>query len=423
MERALAAHQQRYAELLIEIGVNLQPGQGVRIGAELAHAPFVRLLIATAYAAEARYVHVDWLDTPSVRARLLHATTEHLDFFPEYEVARYQQMVDEGWARIALVGPEFPDLLSDVDPARMRQTAQVRAQKLKFYMQAQMANRLQWTVAAVPTAAWAQRIFPDLLLDEAIERLWAVILQTVRVDQPEPIAAWRAHDQTLRQVTQFMAHRQIRSLHFVDATRGPDGKPSTDLHVGLTDFPVWVAASSLTPAGVRFLPNMPTEEVFTTPHNGRTEGWVRTSKPAFPFERRVEGAYFRFVGGDLVEFHAATGQEALTEFFAIRGAKRLGEISLVDVRSPINGSGLIFYETLFDENAVCHLAFGEAYPEGIEGGAGRSEEELAALGVNSSDTHVDFMIGTPTMDVTGLTAAGTTVAIMRQGQFLPEVLA
>jgi aminopeptidase len=299
----------------------------------------------------------------------------------------------------------------------------LRAQKLKFYMQAQMAHHSQWCVAAVPTAAWAQKVFPNAPVDQAIANLWQVILATVRADQPDPVTAWQHHDETLRRVTRFMAHHAVRELHFFDPIPGPDGKPATDLQVGLTDWPVWAAASAVTPTGVRFLPNMPTEEVFSTPHNQRTTGWVRTSRPCFPFDQRVEDAWFRFEQGEVVEFHARIGQAALEQFFQIRGARRLGEVSLVDVASPIYQSGLLFYETLFDENAACHIAFGEAYPEGVEHGAQRSEEELTNMGVNFADTHVDFMIGTPTMNVTGRSQDGRTLAIMETGKFTPAVLA
>jgi aminopeptidase len=416
------ARIEHYAELLIRIGVNLQPGQSLRVGGELAHADFIRTVTAAAYRAGARYVHVDWTDTPLARNRLLYSQLESLDFVPEYEVQRHRQMVDEHWARLALVGPEFPDLLQDVEPATMRRVSEARVQALRFYMQAQMAHQLQWCVAAVPTPAWAQKVFPDLPPAEAVDRLWAVILQTVRTDQPDPVAAWRQHDETLQGITRFLAQQQVRSLHFFDPTPGPDGKPATDLHMGLTDYPVWVAASSVTGQGVRFLPNMPTEEVFCAPHNARTEGYVRTSRPCFPFERRVEGAFFRFADGEVVEFRAEVGQEVLEQFFAIRGARRLGEVALVDVRSPIYQSGLTFFETLFDENAACHIAFGEAYPECIEGGNDRSEDELIELGVNQADTHVDMMIGTPTMNVTGRRLDGSEVPIMVAGQFTPAAL-
>ena len=422
MQELIASQQAQYAKLLIRTGVNLQPGQSLRLGAELAHAEFVRLVVAAAYEAGARYVQVDWADTPLARARLLHSQPDFLDFVPEYEVQRHRQMVDEHWARLALVGPEFPDLLGDVEPSTMRRVQQARIQKLRFYMQAQMANQLQWCVAAVPTTAWAQKVFPDAQPDWAVKQLWEVILQTVRADQPDPVAAWRRHDEQLRSLTNFMHRERVRTLHFVDAAPGPDGKPATDLMLGLTDFPVWVAASSMSQEGIPFFPNMPTEELFSAPHNARTEGYVRTSRPCFPFERRVEDAYFRFAAGEVVEYSARVGQEVLNEFFAIRGARRLGEVALVDVRSPVYQSGLTFYETLFDENAACHIAFGEAYPECIEGGAGKSEEELAALGVNLADTHVDFMIGTATMAVTGHTQDGRQIPIIRQGQFTDAAL-
>jgi aminopeptidase len=422
MGASLQTQQKLYAELLIKIGVNLQPGQALRIGAELEHREFARLVCAAAYQAGARYVQMDWADTPIARNRLLYSQPDYLDFFPEYEVARHHEMADDRWARLTLVGAEFPTIFDDVDPAVMRRVASVRSKKVKFYTQAVMASQIQWCVAAVPTAAWAKQVFDSLSADEATTKLWQVILRMCRVDQTDPVAAWRQHDHNLKQVANFMARNQVRSIRYFDPTPGPDDKPATDLMIGLTDHPVWIGGSSFTPGGVEFQPNMPTEEVFTTPHNQRAEGWVRTSKPAFPFEREVTNAYFRFAQGELVEFQTEKGQEVLEQFFQIPGARRLGEVSLVDERSPVNQSGLIFYETLFDENAVCHMAFGRAYPEGLENGSALSEEELRAQGVNESDTHVDFMIGTPSMQVTGLCQDGREVLIMHKGQFTPEVL-
>lgn len=219
-----------------------------------------------------------------------------------------------------------------------------------------------------------------------------------------------------------MAANQVRTIRYFDPVPGPNGKPVSDLTIGLTDKPAWVGAAAYRPDGVQFLPNMPTEEVFTTPHSQRTEGYIRTSKPGFPFDREVRDAYFRFAEGEIVEFHAAKGEEVLAQFFEIDGARRLGEASLVDARSPINQSGLIFYETLFDENAVSHIAFGRAYPDGVEGGAQMSREALIAAGVNQSDTHVDFMVGTDTMQVIGLCADGREVTIMENGRFTDTVM-
>ncbi|HXF61058.1 MAG TPA: aminopeptidase [Caldilineaceae bacterium] len=417
----LSAQQRRYAELLIESGLNLQPGQPLRITAELEHRELVRLAAEVAYRRGARLVHVDWQDTPLAKARLLYSAPEYLGYFPDYEVTRHRQMVDERWARLALVGPEFPDLLDDVDPAAMRTVAQARAQALKFYMEASMANQLQWCVAGAPTQAWAAKVFPDLPSQEALTQLWRIVLQTCRVDQLDPAAAWRAHDELLKGVVAFMARKQVQSVRFFDPAPGPDGKPRTDLTVGLTDRPQWLGASAERPDGVRFFPNMPTEEVFSTPHHARTTGYARSSKPAFPFQREVRDAYFRFEQGELVEFSAAAGQEVLEQFFAINGTRRLGEVALVDVRSPVNQANVVFYETLFDENAACHIAFGKAYPDGVVDGSSLDEAELRALGVNEADAHLDVMIGTPTIQVIGRCADGSEALIIAQGSFVPEV--
>ena len=411
---------QPYAVLLLRTGVNLQPGQSLIIRAELAHAEFTRLVVAEAYAQGAAYVHVEWTDTPTQRAMLLNTDVEKWNL-PAYEIARYHQMVDERWARLALVGPEFPFAFDDVPPERTRTVAVKRSRATKFYTEAVMANQQQWCVAAVATQAWAQRVYPDLEGEEAVASLWQDILQFVRADRPDPVAAWGEINHTLKSAANYLQRERVRAVHLYDPALGPDGKPATDLTIGLTDLPLWAGGSAETPAGVAFQPNMPTEEIFCTPHNERTEGYVRTSRPSYPMSREVDGAYFRFERGEVVEYHAATGEEVLGQFFAIDGAKRLGEIALVDGGSPIFQHGRVFYEILFDENAACHFAFGEAYPECVEGGGEMSREELAALGVNQAETHVDFMVGTPTMDVTGITADGRRIPIMRAGRFVAEV--
>ena len=411
-----------YADLLIRTGVNLQPEQGLQVRAELGHAPFVREVVAAAYAAGASYVHIEWTDTPSLAATLTHADVARLDV-PAFEIARFRQFVDEGWARLSLVGDEFPEALGVVTPETLRTWSIKRARAIKFYTQAMMANQIQWCVAAVPTPAWAAKIFPDLPAEEAVAALWATILRMVRADQPDPAAAWTALNQQLTRVATFLQDNQVHTLHFVDTTPGPDGLPATDLLVGLAEGARWVGGASATPGGVWFQPNMPTEEVFTTPHNQRTRGYVRTSRPTFPMQREVSDAWFRFEAGAVVEHTAAAGADVLEQFFAIDGARRLGEVSLVDAGSPIFQSGLLFYEILFDENAACHIAFGEAYPECITNGGAMSRDELAAAGSNFSDTHVDFMIGTATMNVTGLCADGREVAIMRAGRFEAAVQA
>jgi aminopeptidase len=414
---------QCYADLLIHVGVNLQPGQCLRIGGEIAHREMIRRLVVTAYRAGAPYVHIDWQDLSIARERFLHVQEQSLEYLPDYEIQRHRQMVDEGWARLALVGDEFPDILADVDPTRMRRVAQTRSQKLRFYTEAIMANQTQWCVAAVPTPAWAAKVFPDLAPEEAVVQLWQFILHTVRADAADPAAAWQTHNRRLKSTAAFLERHQVRALHFFDSALGPDGKPATDLTIGMTDRPRWIGGSSPTPKGIEFQPNMPTEEIFSTPHNARTQGYVRTSKPTFPFERQIDHGYFRFEAGEVVEFDAENGRDTLEQFFQIDGARRLGEVALVEVTSPVSQAGRVLYEILFDENAACHIAFGEAYPEGVVDGRTLSAEELRSFGVNRADTHLDVMIGTPTMSVIGLCADGSRVSIMENGVYSVAVSA
>lgn len=413
--------QRRYAEALVKFGLNLQEGQSLRIGAELEHAPFIRIVAEEAYRHGAKFVAVDWNDSPLARARLKYSKAENLDFMPEYEIVRHHQMVDEGWARLAIVGPEFPDILNDVDPSAMRTVALTRSQKLKFYMQAMMSNQVQWCVAGVPTKAWAKKVYPDRTTEDAEAELWRQVLKMVRVDQPDPVAAWAKHNATLKQIADFLMRNKVRTVHFVDSNLGPDGLPATDLSIGLSNQVQWLGGGAERTDGLPFLPNMPTEEVFTTPHNLRTTGYMRLSRPAFPFQREVKGAYFKFVDGEVVDFDATEGREVLEQFFALDGTRRLGEVALVDINSPVSKANVVFYEILFDENAACHVAFGEAYPDGVIGGSSLPEEELRALGVNKADAHLDVMIGNATMRLTGICEDGSKVAIIENGEFVPAV--
>lgn len=423
MNDRLSAQQRAYADLIVRAGINLQPGQAVAVRAELGHREFVRVLSAAAYDAGASHVEVIWLDPLATRIRYQRVGREHLGFIPEFEVARAHEILDNRWARISLTGDEYPDAYEDVDPALLREYRQSWYKQLGFFSQRTMNNEIAWCVAGVPVAPWAQKVFPGLDAGAATERLWELVLSVCRADQPDPLAAWSEHDARLKKVSAFMDRHQVRAIRYLDQRPGPDGRAATDLTVGLTDRPFWSCGTSVNAAGQLFFANIPTEEIFSTPHNQRTEGWVRTSKPGFPFEREVLDAWFRFERGEVVEWRAEKGQDVLDELFQIPGARRLGELSLVDVRSPINQSGLIFHDTLFDENAVCHIAFGRGYPEGIAGGNELSQDELAALGLNHSDTHEDLMIGTDTMQVLGDCVDGSQVVIMENGMFVDAVFA
>ncbi len=416
-------HQQldRYAHLLIHTGVNLQPGQALRIRGELVHREFIHRLAAQAYDAGARFVDVQWQDPVLVKARVERSQPEHLSFMPDYLEAWGKEVVENDWAVITITGSEFPDIFDQVDPQRMRAVFAAYMQKLAAYRQGLMAGKAAWNVCGAATPAWAQKVFPQLGPEEALEQLWQAIFHAVRLDQDDPVQAWEEHDRKLKQLVRYLTENQVHSIHFLDPTPGPDGKPSTDLVVGLTDEPAWVGGSTQTQSGRRFFPNMPTEEVFSTPHRQRAQGWTRISRPAFPFQREVRDAFFRFQDGELVEFRSEDGQEVLEQFFQIPGTRHLGEVALVDSTSPIFQSQLVFYDILFDENAACHIAFGRGYPMGIHKGQERTPEELAAMGLNESDAHLDMMIGTTTMNITGLCPDGREAPIMEQGVFVSAI--
>ena len=269
-----------------------------------------------AYRAGAKYVHVDWLDPLVQRAALQNTDVDQLEY-PAYEVARFRQFTDEGWARLALDGQEFPHALDDVDPAAIRTWGVKRLRATRFYRDAMMSNQMQWCVAAVPTVAWAQQIFPHLDADAAVSQLWTTILNLVRMDTADPIAAWAAHNRRLKNAADFMHRHQVRAVRFLDPAPGPDGLPATDLTIGLAERARWMGGDSVTPAGVHFQPNMPTEEIFSAPHRAHVDGYVRTSRPSFPMQREVNDAWFRFVDGQVVDYSAGVGQDVIQPFLSL----------------------------------------------------------------------------------------------------------
>ncbi len=432
------ADLEQYAQLLIRLGLNLQSGQSLVIKTEPIHRDFALLVAEAAYDAGARYVQIEYSDMRLQSIRIRNSAEEDLEHLPGYfnEMARERR--DEGWAALSLVGEEDPSLPTQLDPASLRilQTAEYRA--MMPWRESMMEMKQQWNVASLPTPAWAQKVFPDLAADEALDRFWDEIRRTIRLDADDPFAAWQAHLADLEAARSTLQDRQVRALHFFDPTPAADGKPSTDLTIGLTDRPNWAGgvgglgapegdaagdgSEETGEAAPVFLPNIPTEELFTTPHRLRVNGWTRTSRPSFPFRREVEEVTFRFEEGRVVEFSAGEGQEIYEQFFAVEGTRYLGEVALVDVSSPIFQSGLVYYNTLFDENAACHIAFGQAYPIGLVGGAELSPDELNAAGVNKSDLHLDVMIGTPTLNVTGHLSDGAELAIMRAGRYTPALM-
>jgi aminopeptidase len=382
----------RYARLAVEVAVNLQPGQFLRISAEPEHLPLVRAIGRIAYERGARYVEVHYRDMHLRRARIEHAPEDSLEWSPPWTLALLDHMIDSGGATIAITGEAEPELLADLDQRRAQRTrARLAAEKL---LDAENRRLIQWTIVGYPNDGWARAVFgePD------VERLWDAVITATRLDEPDPVAAWRAHE------------RRFDALRFVG--------PGTDLTVGLSDRHRWLTAAEDTIDGVPHLVNVPTEEVYTTPDRRRTEGVVRSTFPLALGGTIIRGLEVRFAGGKVTEVRAETGEDAVREEMATdEGATFLGEVALVDGDSRVRKTGVVFLDSLFDENAACHIAWGMGIPQALDGGEGMTAEELDAVGYNDSIVHTDFMIGGPDVSVVGLEPGGAEIPIIEDDRW------
>ncbi|MFZ5351986.1 MAG: aminopeptidase [Bacillota bacterium] len=402
---------EKYARLLVKIGVCLQENQTLVISSPLECAFFARIIAETAYKEGAKDVVMNWNDQPSTRIKLLYAPESTLEVVPNWRKEFYISLAREGAAFISIAADD-PDLMSDVDPARMSLMYKNLGLALKEYRERMMCNRNKWCVASVPTEKWAQKVFPDDTLETAMNKLWNAILNTVRVDKDDPVSEWKKHITNLKKSLDFLNTYNFKHIHMKNSI-------GTDVTIELPEKHLWTGGSDLTPEGVEFVANMPTEEVFTMPKKTGVNGRVVSSMPLNYNGSLIENFSLTFKDGKVVEYTAEKGKEFLKEMISIdEGASYLGEIALVPVDSPISNMGILFYNTLFDENASSHVAIGNAYPTNIKGGENMSREELDELGANYSLTHIDFMIGTDDMTVTGMTHDGVEVAIMKDGNFV-----
>lgn len=398
-----------YAGLTVRSGLNISPGQQLLITAPLDAVPLVRRITEHAYRAGASLVTTIYSDDVTTLARYQHAADETFDTAQAWLFNGMAEAFKGGAARLAIAG-EDPALLSGQDPRKLTRANKARSLAYRPALELITGFAINWCVIAAATPAWAKSVFPELPEADALERLWRAIFSCTRADLPDPVKAWEEHSAALARRTAFLNERRYAALKY--------SGPGTDLTLGLADDHVWKGGAGRARNGVICNANIPTEEVFTCPHKDRVDGTVCSTKPLSYQGSLIDGIKVRFEKGRIVEMTAAKGEEAFRSLISTdEGAARLGEVALVPHSSPISASGIIFNNTLFDENAASHIAVGQSYTENIRDGGNRTQDEMAALGANTSLVHVDWMIGSGALDIDGVKADGTSEPLMRKGEW------
>lgn len=401
---------EKYARLIVKAGVNLQKGQILVISAPVTCADFAREIAQIAYQEGAKDVVMNWRDDLFSRVRFLHAPEEVFEEFPQWRKEFYVSYARLG-AAFLTIEDDDPEVMKGVNPERIMKNIKTTQTAVKEYRDRLMSNRNPWCIAAIPSAAWAKMVFPEVSEGEAIEKLWEEIFKTVKADTEDPVASWEEHKSNLKRSLGFLNTNNFRLLRYKNSL-------GTDLTVELPDGHVWLGGSEYTPEGIEFIANMPTEEVFTLPKKSGINGKVVSSKPLSYNGSIIDKFTITFKDGRIVDYAAEKGYDTLKNIIDTdEGAHYLGEVALVPYDSPISKSGILFYNTLFDENASCHLAIGKAYPICMKNSENMTKEQLENAGVNDSFTHVDFMIGSRDLEITGITVDGKEVPVFRNGNF------
>ena len=399
----------KYAHLAVEIGVNIQPNETLVVRSPIQCADFVRKVVKKAYNLGAKKVHVEWSDEECSLIEYLNAPDETFNSFPKWTAQKYTDIAKEGGAFLTIYA-QNPELLKDVDPQRVANFQKASATALKEWRSLTSSDKCKWSIISIPTESWATKVFPNISKEEAMDKLWEAIFKCTRVDNDDPILAWKKHNKNLKSKMDFLNDKNFKSLHFKSK--------KTDLIMELPKGHIWQSGASLDPKGVNFNANMPTEEVFSMPHKFKVNGIVHSTKPLVYGGNTIDNFSLTFKDGKIVEFTAEKGYETLKKLIETdEGSHYLGEVALVPFNSPISNTNIIFYNTLFDENASCHFAIGSAYKGCIKNGDTYKDEELDKYGINDSLTHVDFMIGSDDMDIVGTTYNDEKVQIFKNGNW------
>ena len=399
----------KLAKVAIKVGLQLQKGQDLVLTAPLVAVPLVRLITAHAYQAGAATVTTFYSDEETTLARYRHGHDESFDRAPNWLFDGMAKAYENGAARLAIAG-DNPLLLSQEDPAKVGRANKATSIAYKPALEHISNFDINWNICSYPNPSWAKLVFPDMPVEEAVRKLADAIFAASRVDRDDPIGAWAAHNGELKKRSTWLNGERFAALHFIG--------PGTDLTVGLANGHEWHGGASTAKNGVTCNPNIPTEEVFTTPHALKVEGHVSSTKPLSHQGTLIDDIQVRFEGGRIVEAKASKGEAVLNKVLDTDdGARRLGEVALVPHSSPISASGVLFYNTLFDENASCHIALGQCYSKCFLDGASLSQDQIKAQGGNSSLIHIDWMIGSDKVDIDGVRADGSKVPVMRCGEW------
>lgn len=408
--RKIAPQIERYADLIVRKGVNVMAGQEVVVQAPVETASFARVLVERAYAAGAGHVTVIWSDEKVSRLTYENVDLGWFEAVPEWQRMQYDSLAKMGACFIFVEGSD-PEALKGIDPAKPAAASHAKNTQCKAYRHGLDFNENAWTIAGAPVPAWARQVFPGVEDEVAVYKLWLAILSVARADGDDPESDWELHDATFDKNLRLLNGHAFDALHYVSEN-------GTDLTVGMNPGHIWEGGATSSPAGRSFFPNIPTEEVFTSPDRNRVDGVVHSALPLIHNGVQIDQFWLRFEGGAVADFDAAQGRDALKSILDTdEGARHLGEVALISKNTPIRQSGILFYDTLYDENASCHLALGASFPECLEGGYEMDDAALLAAGMNVSSTHVDFMIGTDDMDIFGVCADGTEVPVFVNGQW------